>query len=128
MVAPRSHEYYRERSHHFLALVDGMLDGGEIELACEALWGAAAHAIKSASQRRGWEHGAHALLLVNVRRLVAEVGAPPHLLGQYGLASDFHVGFYGDLEFGSDNIRYGKQTVTEFIQILESLPPAQPSS
>ena len=122
MVAPRSHEYYRERSHHFLELVDEMLAAGEMELACEALWGAADHAIKSAAQRREWEHNAHALLLVSIRRLISEVGAPPHLLGQYGLASDFHIGFYGDLAFNADNIRYGKQPIAEFIRTLESLP------
>ena len=33
MVAPGNHQYYWERSHHFLALVDGMLNEGELELA-----------------------------------------------------------------------------------------------
>ena len=53
MVAPRHHDYYQERSHHFLTLVNDFLDRGELEIAGEVLWGAAAHAIKSVAQRRG---------------------------------------------------------------------------
>ena len=82
---------------------------------------------KSAAQQRGWEHGSHTLLLVSIRRLIEEASAPPHLLGQYGLASDFHIGFYGDLEFDTSNIGYGKDTIAEFVGALESLPSAQPN-
>ena len=82
MVAPRHQIYYRERSHHFLPMVDDFLNRGELELACEVLWAAAAHAIKSVAQRKGWEHGSHSLLLDTVNRLIAEAGAPWHLRGQ----------------------------------------------
>ena len=121
MATPRESSYYRERSRHFLTLVDAQLGTGELEVACELLWGAAAHAIKSAAHRRGWEHGAHALLSVAVERLVTEVGAPQYLSGQYKMASDFHVGFYGDLVFNAGNIRAGKELIAEFIQTVESL-------
>ena len=53
--------YHRERSRHFLALVDDELDRGELEEASNKVWGAAAHAIKAVAERRGWEHYAHAL-------------------------------------------------------------------
>lgn len=121
MATPRQSSYYRERGWHFLTLVDDQLDKGELEVACEMLWGAAAHAIKSEAQRRGWEHGAHALLSVAVERLVTEVGAPPYLSGQYKIASDFHIGFYGDLVFNAGNIRAGKELISEFVQTMESL-------
>ena len=85
------------------------------------LWGAAAHAIKSAAQRRGWAHGAHMLLAVVVERLVAEAAAPPHLSGQYKMASDFHQGFYGDRIFSAAHIHRAKEPVAGFIQTLESL-------
>ena len=122
MVAPRHYEYYRERSHHFLPIVGDLLEQGELELACEVLWGAAAHAIKSVAQRKGWEHGAHSLLSVAVERLIAETGAPPHLSGQYKIASDFHVGFYGDRQFRPEHLRLGRALIAEFVQSLESLP------
>lgn len=122
MVAPRHWEYYRERSHHFLSLVNDLLGRDEPELACEVLWGAAAHAIKSAAQRKGWRHGTHTLLLVTINRLIAEISAPPHLIGQYYIASDFHAGFYGDRQFRPEHFRAGTTLVAELIQTLERLP------
>ena len=121
MVAPRHHDYYRGRSEHFLKRVDGELEQSEHELACELLWGAAAHAIKSAAQRRGWEHGSHGLLRTTIDRLAAE-NAIPHLLGQYDMMSAFHVGFYGDRQFGIAHIRLAEALAAEFIQTLASLP------
>ena len=124
MVAPRHHDYYREQSRHFLNLVDEQLSNGDLEIACELLWGAAAHAVKSAAQRNGWDHGAHALLSEAVDRLI-ERGAPPYILGQYDFASAYHVGFYGDRQFTASNITAGKELMAEFIQTLQSLPPVE---
>lgn len=122
MVAPREPEYYRERSHHFLYLTDDLLNLGETELACESLWGAAAHALKAIAQRKGWEHGSHALLLTTVNRLIEADNAPPHIRGQYFTASDLHVGFYGDRQFNTNQIRLAKEPIAGFVQTLESLP------
>ena len=55
-------DYHRERSRHFLSLVDDELTRGELEEASNKVWGAAAHAIKAVAERRGWQHHAHALL------------------------------------------------------------------
>ena len=118
--------YHRERSWHFLALVDDELARGELEEASNKLWGAAAHAIKAVAESRDWEHHAHALLQEAVYRLVYEEGAPPHLWGQYMIASAYHQGFYA-WPPPADGIRYGKEIITEFIQALESLPPPSPS-
>ncbi|MDE2787475.1 MAG: hypothetical protein OXL37_12545 [Chloroflexota bacterium] len=121
MVVPRSHGYYQGRSHHFLTLVNDFLERGELEIACEVLWGAAAHAIKSVAQRKGWEHGSHGLLLITINRLIEETGAPQYLHGQYRMASDFHVGFYGDRLFGPEHLRMGRALIAEFVQALEGL-------
>ena len=126
MATPRMPSYYRGRSHRFLALVDDVLEWGELEMACETLWGAAAHAIKAvAAQRRGWEHNTHNQLRIAIDRLVSEEGAPTYLLGQYHIASRFHEGFYGR-PFDADQIRNGKEPIAEFIRALESLPDPQP--
>ncbi len=127
MVAPRPSGYYRGRSRNFLTLVDNMLASGELEAACEMLWGAAAHAIKASAQLRGWEHDTHTKLRISVDRLVAEENAPPYLLGQYGMASRFHEGFYGR-PFRAEQINAGKQPIAQFIQTLESLPSANPAA
>ena len=120
MLRPRLPEYYQERSAHFLARVDGELAAGEPEAACEMLWGAAAHAIKSVAQKHGWPHAEHRLLRVAVNRLISD-GAPRHLLGQYIMASDFHQGFYGDRIFSADQIRRAKTPIAEFINTLHRL-------
>jgi len=101
MTPGRPAAYYRERSRHFIAMVAGEVARGEMELACEVLWGAAAHAIKAVAQQKGWSHDSHALLRFAVIRMIEE-GAPSHLRGQYYVASDFHVGFYeGSLQRGA---------------------------
>ena len=43
MLMTRPTTYYTERSAHFLARVDDELAHGELEVACELLWGGAAH-------------------------------------------------------------------------------------
>ena len=107
MIGPRHYAYYRERSEHFLERVDGELEQNEYELACELLWGTAAHAIKSAAQRRGWEHGSHDLLRTTIDRLAAE-NSMPYLLGQYNMMSAFRAGFYGDRRFRIKHMRADK--------------------
>lgn len=112
--------YHRERSRHFLALVDDELARGELEEASNKVWGAAAHAVKAVAESRGWEHHAHVLLQRAVERLIHEEGAPRHLFGQYMIASAFHQGFYA-WPPSADGIRYGKEIISEFIATLESL-------
>ena len=112
--------YHRERSRHFLDLVDDELERGELEEASNKVWGAAAHAIKAVAEGRGWEHHAHGLLEDAVYRLINEEGAPPHLRGQYYIASYFHQRFYGGPP-PADGIRYGRDIIAEFIGTLESL-------
>ena len=112
--------YHRERSWHFLSLVDDELARGELEEASNKVWGAAAHAVKAVAESRGWEHRAHALLEAAVDRLIREEGAPPHLFGQYMMATAYHQRFYGAPP-PADGIRYGKDTIAEFIRTLESL-------
>ena len=120
IAAAETVAYHRERSRHFLDLVDDELARGEPEEASNKVWGAAAHAVKAAAEGRGWEHHAHALLQQAVQRLIREDGAPQHLWGQYLIASAYHQMFYGrppDAEY----IRYGRDIIAEFIGTLERL-------
>ena len=120
MTTQRPPAHYRERSRHFLALVDDLLNRGEPELSCELVWGAVAYAVKALAAQRQWPHGAHSLLEAAVMRLVNE-GAPPHLAGQYYMAAAFHQGFYGDRIFTATQINDAKQPVADFIRTLESI-------
>jgi uncharacterized protein (UPF0332 family) len=120
MTTANTVNYHRERSHHFLSLVDDELVRGELEEASNKVWGAAAHAIKALAERRGWPRHAHDLLQETILRLIAEEGAPNHLFGQYMMASAFHQRFYGNPP-PAEGIRHGKDLVSEFIETLESL-------
>ena len=120
MTAADAAGYHQERSWHFLELVDDELARGELEEASNKVWGAAAHAIKAAAESRGWAHNAHALLEETVVRLIREEGAPPHLFGQYMMATAYHQRFYGGPP-NADGIRYGREIIAEFIQTLENL-------
>ncbi len=112
--------YRRERSWHFLNLVDDELARGELEEASNKIWGAAAHAIKAVAESRGWEHYAHVLLEQAVDRLVREEGAPMDLWIQYLTASAYHQRFYGGPP-PAEAIRAGKELIAGFIATLESL-------
>ena len=119
--------YHRDRSWHFWGLVDDELARGELEEASNKLWGAAAHAIKAVAETRGWPHDAHALLEAAVLRLIREQNAPPHLYGQYFIASAYHRHFYGNPPPpDAGKIRNGKDLIAEFIRSLESLPDTAP--
>ena len=112
--------YHVARSWHFLELVDSELDNGELEEASNKLWGAAAHAIKAVAEKRGWQHGSHALLEETVLRLIDDAGAPPGLLNYYRSANWFHTRFYSAPP-RHEQIRDGKREIAEFIALLERL-------
>ncbi len=112
--------YHRERSWHFLELVDDELARSELEEASNKLWGAAAHAIKAAAETRGWPHYAHNLLEETVYRLVNEENAPRDLLLQYMTMSAYHQRFYGSPP-AAEFILMGKELAAQFIRTLEGL-------
>ena len=111
--------HYRERSWRFLSRVDDELAQGEPEMACEALWGAAALAIKAAAEQRGWPHRGHRLLGDTTTHLV-NAGAPSHLRKQYFEASSYHRGFY-ESTYSNAQIAAGKVDIEGFIRTLEGL-------
>ena len=112
--------YHRERSWHFWNLVEDELARGELEEASNKLWGAAAHAVKAAAERRGWDHHSHNLLEDAVHRIVHEEGVPLDLWSQYLMASAYHQRFYGNPP-EPDKIRNGILLIAQFIRTLESL-------
>ena len=112
--------YHLERSWHFLSLVDGEVANGELEEAANKIWGAAAHAIKAVAEKKGWQHGSHAMLEETVLRLIDDEGASPRLLNYYRSANWFHTRFYSGPP-RREQILDGKREIAEFIELLESL-------
>ena len=69
------------------------LDAGDLIQASEKFWGAAAQALKSIAQERGWDHGSHAHFYAIVRNLVDETG-DHQLVELFGGANLLHINFY----------------------------------
>ena len=113
-------DYHTERSWHFLDLVDEEVERGELEEACNKIWGAAAHAIKAVAERRGWFHGSHNALADTVMRLIDDEGASPLLYTYYGMANSFHSRFYG-WPPNAGEIRHSKGEMANFTRMLENL-------
>ena len=61
--------------------------------ASEKGWGAAAPALKSVAEERGWNHQGHGLL-VDIAKQVADELSRPDLFIAFGAAQSLHVNFY----------------------------------
>ena len=84
---------HAETSQHLIRQADEELERGDFLQASEKAWGAAVHAVKSVSERRGWEHDSHRLLFTVARRIAEEVG-DPDIRRLFGVASSLHTNFY----------------------------------
>ncbi len=71
------------------------LDAGDLRQGSEKLWGAAAQALKSLAERRGWRHGSHGEFYRIMRRIVDETDER-ELLNHFNSATQLHVNFYED--------------------------------
>ena len=92
------------QSHHnatdwrFLAqardyLTANRLAANDLLQASEKGWGAAAQAVKSVAETRGWPHNGHRQLFETIGCLVAETG-DDDIRTAFGLAGALHTNFY----------------------------------
>ncbi len=84
---------YADISREYLESAQEAIGQGDYRQASEKLWGSAAVMVKAVAERRGWEHGGHALLFQAVRRLSDETG-DPELSLLFRLAGQLHMNFY----------------------------------
>ena len=95
------------------------LDTGDTRQASEKLWGAAAQALKSLAERRGWRHGSHAEFYRIMRRLVDETGDVT-LRQQFAFANELHINFYEDW-LDEVQIRESADYIRDFVDGLARL-------
>ena len=82
-------------AREFLTASDEEFARGDVLQGAEKLWGAAAHAVMSVAQERGWDCGSHRSLKNGVLRLAEEYD--DQLIAGYFLAAEkFHRHFYRD--------------------------------
>ncbi len=112
-------EEYIETARKFIEESDSYFAKGDVLQGSEKTWGAAAHIVMAAAQRRGWDFGTHRALKVAVRRLVEE--RDDQFLDVGFLAAEkFHANFYHkfmeDFEYEED-----RPKVRLFVQKVDAL-------
>ena len=125
--AQQNEEKYAELSRRLLRQAREEFDEGDSLQASEKAWGAAAHAMKAAAERRGWNHGTHGLLFAISSQIADDTG-DMELSSLFRDASSLHQNYYEDwLTDGA--VRQGIDRVTVLVGRLEELrnQPVRPS-
>ena len=115
--------HYRKESWRLLSQVDVELERGEIAVASQALWEAAAHGAKAAAARRGWPHETTGDLMKLVVRLIKEESGPVDLNTNLIIAHSFdRIDRAWEIPIDEATIRYCKDApVTELLKMLEGM-------
>ena len=95
------------------------LDAGDLRQASEKLWGAAAQALKSLAERRGWRHGSHGEFYKIIRRLGEETDVS-ELRNDFRHASELHMNFYENWMI-EEEIRENAMRVQSMVDTLAEL-------
>ena len=95
---------YASLSQHLVDEAQIQLDSDDLIQASEKAWGAAAHAIKSVAQTRGWNHHRHDLLRDIATHLVEEWDRPA-MIYLFDSASALHTNFY-EHELDAEEVQY----------------------
>ena len=125
--AQQNEEKYAEVSRRLLRQAREEFDEGDSLQASEKAWGAAAHAMKAAAERRGWNHGTHGLLFAISSQIADDTG-DMELSSLFRDASSLHQNYYEDwLTDGA--VRQGIDRVAVLVGRLEELrnQPVRPS-
>ena len=118
---------YAELSLRLLRQAQEEFDKGDRLQASEKAWGAAAHAMKAAATRRGWNHSKHQHLFA-VAGQVADDAADPEVRRLFSIASAMHQNFYEDWQ-PDGSVRDGIDKVRRLVELMEDLrsQPVRPS-
>ena len=93
--------------------------------ASEKAWGAAAAAIKSVAEMRGWQHYAHTLIRAALWRISREHHQPRARI-LFKSANDLHQNYY-EYRLGEEEVAEGIAEVTELLAILEQVKTETPT-
>ena len=99
------------------ALVE--LEAGDLIQASEKLWGAAAQALKSVAEPRGWKHNSHAQFY-NIMAEIERESQSSSLRRDFGSASELHTNFYENW-LDEDQIRRRAEDVRHFVEELNRM-------
>ena len=105
---------YTQTARKSLDGADRQFSSGDTMQGSEKLWGAAAHAVMTVAQERGWAYGNHNALKTAVGKLIREHDAP-ELRGGFAAAQQFHANSYhGFME--NDDVTFARPLVLDFVE------------
>ena len=117
---------YTDMSQEYIARAEDYLREGDLKQASEKSWGAAACALKSIAEERGWQHKSHSLLYDIANQVVDELGRPG-LNDLFVYAKAMHHNFYENWE-SEEGVEYAVGRVKEYLTELEAVSPQLPAS
>ena len=118
-------ETYANQSREFIALAHQELEQGDLLQASEKAWGAAAAAIKSVAEMRGWQHYAHTLIRAAAWRISREHHRP-QIMGMMVCAYDMQRNSYED-HYGEEEVAEGIEQVAELLKVLDQVKTETPT-
>lgn len=117
-------ETYADNSRELMAQARDELAAGDLLQASEKAWGAAAAAVKSVAEMRGWQHYAHLLLNAAAWRISRE-HRRPRVLDAMAWANNLHQNYY-EYYLGPDEVTTGVNQVAELLSILAAVQTETP--
>ena len=109
-----------------MARAEDYLRQGDLKQASEKSWGAAACALKSIAEQRGWQHQSHSLLFDISNQIVEELGRSS-LRDMFQSAKSMHQNFYENWE-PEEGVEYAVGRIKEYLAELEAVSPQLPAS
>ena len=117
---------YAAMSQEYMARAENYLQQGYLKQASEKSWGAAACALKSIAEQRGWNHQSHSLLN-DISSQIADELSRPDLHDMFAVPRSLHQNFYENWLPEEAVVRLVDRTRV-FLGELEAVSPQLPAS
>ena len=117
MLEPESSEKYADISQRYMEQADEEFLKGDLGQASNKAWGAAALALKSIAEGRGWNHNKHGLLYDISGQMADELGRPD-IRRLFRSANAMHQNYYEDW-MAADEVRDGIEDAKMYLRALE---------
>ncbi len=117
---------YAEMSRDYMSRADDYLRRGDLVQASEKSWGAAACALKSIAERRGWQHKSHSLLF-DISNQVADELSRTDLHDMFSAAKSMYQNFYENWE-PEEGVEYAVGRIKAYLSELEAVSPLLPAT
>ena len=117
---------YAAMSQEYMARAEDYLRQGDLKQASEKSWGAAACALKSIAEQRGWQHQSHSLLFDISNQVIDEL-VRPDLRDMFQSAKSMHQNFYENWE-PEEGVEYAVGRIKEYLAELVAVSPQLPES